>query len=68
MNKLMIACLFMLGLIHILPVTGVLGAEKLELLYGTQVTDTNMEILLRHRAVLFVVYKNSSCSVCRLDK
>ncbi len=45
--------LLVVGVIHLLPVTGVLGAERLAALYGMEMTDSNLEILLRHRAVLF---------------
>ena len=32
---------------------GVVGAGKLSYLYGIQVADPNLEILMRHRAVIF---------------
>ncbi|HEX7865504.1 MAG TPA: phosphopantetheine adenylyltransferase [Variovorax sp.] len=45
--------LFLVGLIHILPLAGVLGGARLHALYGIAVSEPNLEILLRHRAVLF---------------
>jgi hypothetical protein len=45
--------LLLVALIHALPVVGVLGATRVANLYGIAVTDPNLEILLRHRAVLF---------------
>jgi hypothetical protein len=45
--------LFGVGLIHLLPVVGVTGAKSLDKLYGTQISDTNLLVLMRHRAVLF---------------
>lgn len=39
--------------IHGLPLLGVLGAPRLERLYGVRVVEPNLELLLRHRAVLF---------------
>lgn len=47
------AALLGTALIHLLPFIGVLGAARLEALYGVPVADPNLEILLRHRAVLF---------------
>jgi hypothetical protein len=43
------------AVIHILPLSGVLGSDRLVSLYGVVVDDPNLEILLRHRAVLFGV-------------
>lgn len=47
------AVLIMVAAIHALPVVGILGAGKLAQLYGIAVQDPNLELLLRHRAVLF---------------
>lgn len=47
------ASLIVVGLIHLLPLPGVLGADKLSSLYGVSVNEPNLAILLRHRAVLF---------------
>ena len=41
------------GLVHLLPVTGALSAHRLHALYGVTLQDANLEILMRHRAVLF---------------
>ena len=41
------------ALIHLLPVIGVLGRARLEDLYAVPISGPNLEILMRHRAVLF---------------
>lgn len=53
MRYLITASLLIVGVIHLLPLAGALGASKIFALYGVAVTDPNAEILLRHRAVLF---------------
>ena len=53
MRHVVPAALLLVALIHALPLIGVVGASKLETLYGISVRDLNLELLLRHRAVLF---------------
>lgn len=53
MHLLIPAGLLIAAVIHLAPLAGVLGATRLETLYGIAVTEPNLEILLRHRAVLF---------------
>ena len=53
MKYLVSAMLVLVGVIHLLPLSGVLGSERLASLYGLQFIEPNLEILMRHRAVLF---------------
>jgi len=41
------------GLIHLLPLPGVLGGDTLARLYGVVGLSPDLELLLRHRALLF---------------
>jgi hypothetical protein len=43
------------GLLNLLPVSGVLSSSRLESLYGVVLRDANVIVLMRHRAVLFGV-------------
>lgn len=45
--------LLIIAAIHALPLAGVLGGESLVRLYGVDAGGPEVQILLRHRAVLF---------------
>jgi len=53
LNRITITCLTLAGVIHLLPLPGILGAGQLTRLYGVAADDPNVGILLQHRAVLF---------------
>lgn len=47
------AMLLVVAVIHLLPLSGVLGSGRLSALYGLSFDEPNLAILMRHRAVLF---------------
>jgi len=47
------ATLILTAIIHLMPLAGVLGNDRLAALYGVEVVEPNLAILMRHRAVLF---------------
>ncbi len=53
MNKAISALLAVAAIIHLMPLAGVLGADRLAALYGLPFQEPNLLIMMRHRAVLF---------------
>ena len=53
MRYLVSAMLIVVAVIHLLPLSGVIGGERLNSLYGIPIDEPNLVILMRHRAVLF---------------
>ncbi len=53
LNTAITILLIIVGIIHLLPLSGVLGAKRLKALYDLSFEEPNLEILMRHRAVLF---------------
>jgi hypothetical protein len=53
MRYLVTAMLAIVAIIHLLPLSGVLGSARLSALYGISFDEPNLAILMRHRAVLF---------------
>jgi hypothetical protein len=53
MSKLTAVMLTIVGVIHLLPLSGALSAARLAALYGLGFDEPNLAILMRHRAVLF---------------
>jgi hypothetical protein len=48
-----VVLLLVSALIHVLPLAGVLGRARLQALYGVPIDDPNLELAMRHRAVMF---------------
>ena len=55
MNHLFTLCLVVVGLINFAPVLGMLSAPRLEQAYSISIPSKDLEILMRHRALLFGV-------------
>ena len=53
MRHLVSLMLLVVAAIHLLPVSGALGSERLAALYGLPFDEPNLALLMRHRAVLF---------------
>lgn len=52
MKILVSALLAAIGLLNLYPLVGVLSADQLGGLYGTAIDSVELEILMRHRAVM----------------
>ena len=52
-NRFVVGALLLAGLINFIPVIGVVSVAQLEQLYGVPLDNTDLIILLRHRAILF---------------
>ena len=55
MNKTISICLIIVAVINLLPLAGVLSAEKLQRAYTITLSSNDLVILMRHRALLFGV-------------
>mgnify|MGYP000262078733 FL=1 len=44
-----------IGLVHLIPVTGMLGTQRLTALYGIEVPEGDIVLLLQHRALGFAL-------------
>ncbi|UCH29653.1 MAG: phosphopantetheine adenylyltransferase, partial [Myxococcales bacterium] len=52
-DNLITGLMLVVAAIHLVPITGFFGAKRLSALYGIEVDSPDLEILMRHRAVLF---------------
>ena len=52
-TKLVSLVLIFISLLHLYPALGMLSGDRLRGLYGVELSDPNLLILMRHRAVLF---------------
>ncbi len=52
-ERLITGLLLVVAVIHLLPLSGFFSVERLNSLYGLAIDDANLEILMRHRAILF---------------
>jgi hypothetical protein len=62
MERIIQGALIVAGLIHFLPVAGVISGDRLTSMYALPFEERNLQILMRHRAVMlgllgaFVLY------------
>ncbi len=52
-ERIITGLMLVVAVIHLLPMSGFFGVEQLASLYEIIITDGNLEILMRHRAILF---------------
>lgn len=52
-DRIITVALLIVAVIHLLPISGYLGISRLSSLYAINISDPNLEILMRHRAMLF---------------
>lgn len=52
-ERLITGLMLVVAVIHFLPIMGVIGVERLTTLYDVEIRGPDMEILMRHRAVMF---------------
>ena len=53
LEGLITALMLVVAAIHLVPLIGFFGAKRLESLYGIDADTPDLQILMRHRAVLF---------------
>ena len=53
MRYVVMISLCVAAVVHLLPLIGVLGTDRLQSLYGVAIEGPDLQILMRHRAVLF---------------
>lgn len=53
MGNVITVCLVIVGLINFVPVIGVIAAQKMETAYAISLQSVDLQILMRHRALLF---------------
>lgn len=54
-ERIITGALLIVAIIHLLPLSGFAGVSRLSSLYGVEISDPNLEILMRHRSILFGV-------------
>ena len=52
-ERLIAGLILVIAVIHLLPLSGFFGVERIAALYDIKIDDANVEILMRHRAILF---------------
>jgi hypothetical protein len=56
MNFIVPSSLALTGFIHLLPLSGAFGRNRLQQLYGMKFEEPNIFILMSHRSILFGLY------------
>jgi len=64
LRRFVTACFALAALVNLAPTPGALSAARMEAAYGVTIAGSDLEILMRHRALLFGVVGGLLLAAC----